>query len=161
MAVLQDTVGAGIVTLLTATPFTTYIDAANYGYTFDSLKPRNALVRPMDAPPAAEFIYDDSARVQLGYDVYFQLFKRDTPEAEVAGLQDAMRKKFGEGGIALYAATTTPSTPSDLKGGGFVVELGAPVLTVSGDIAAWQDTVDPDAPVLHWPLTVHAWQSYT
>lgn len=155
---LQDTVGAGIVTILTASPFTTYIDAANYGYTFETLKPKRALVRPVDSPVATEFIYDDSARVQLGFDVYFELFKRDTPEIEVAGIQDAMRKKFGEGGVALFASITPPS---DLKGGGFVVELGVPALTVAGDIRPQQDTIDPDAPILHWPLTVHAWQSYT
>ena len=59
MAVLQDNIGNGIVALLDALPFTTYIDGATYGFTFDTLQTNRGLVRPLDSPSDPEQVYEN------------------------------------------------------------------------------------------------------
>lgn len=112
MATVGDTIGRAIADVIV-----TFSDVAiaraeygrEYAKTAGHVEGGRALVAPFVATTVTEKIYEDSALIDFGFGVRFELVNRSSPEETVAGLQSELRKKFNPSGRTLQTAVAALS----------------------------------------------------
>ena len=160
MAVLQDDIGAGIVTIMKLAAFDTWLpnDRVAYGTmwrdTGDLGKYGRALVRALVANAVEGANYDTSQQVDFEYEILFEYEALEDTAALSTGFQNVMRQKFGDGGRILEVGIT--DSTSKWIGDSMVVTLGDWELE---EALENENPAMPDRMRLRVPLTVRVWQS--